>query len=127
MFLRNRNTAHDNTAQPQVPSLGTDSEAKRLDQGTKTEPLLTRKPNFHSPVVFCSLSPKVLSELSREQTLSQSLEGCGSCGKCGLPAMSFSKKGWITSPNFDLSATASFSSCPQQTGGERNRKAPGKF
>lgn len=39
----------------------------------------------------------------------------------GLPVISFSKKGWMASPCLDLSATASFSSCPQHTGGRGGR------
>lgn len=47
-------------------------------------------------------------------------------GHC-LPAISFSKKGRMSSPNLDLSATASFSSCPQQTEGEGNGEKHVKF
>lgn len=95
--------------------------------GTKPEPLPPRKPGFHFLVVFPSWEPPGAQQASHRTVSLQSLEGSGSHGQHGLPAISFSKKGWIISPYLDLSATASLSSCPQQTRGERNRKKPVKF
>ena len=105
------------------PSLGSQGD----QPGNKTRAFACRKAQFPFPGCFPQFGPPRAQRASHRGISLQSPEGRGSHGKCGLPAISFSKKGRIISPYLDLSAMASLSSCPQQTRGERNRKTPVKF
>lgn len=124
-FLRNRAASHhqgdalrSQTSPPSPPSLGSQDD----QLGNKTRAFASQKAWLPFLGRLSQLEPPGIQQASHRTVSLQSLEGSGSHGQHGLPAISFSKKGWIISPYLDLSATASLSSCPQQTRGERNRK-----
>lgn len=101
---------------PPAPLLGR-ARAGGLAGGQRPHLCSRESPVSLPQTVLPTVSPQVLSEPHR----------CGSHGEGGLPAMSFSKNGWMTSPNLDLSATASFRSCPQLTGGRGTERRPLHF
>lgn len=107
---------------PRAP--GTGWAAQRPHLGAGEEPLPVESPapsaQLPSPVCRCELG------WGRRCT-SRRVGGGGSRGKRGLPAISFSKNGWMSCPYLEFPATASFSSCPQQTGGENAGKTPLNF
>lgn len=107
---------------PRAPGTGWAAQRPHLGAGGEPLPVESPAPSVQlpSPVCRCELG------WGRRCT-SRCVGGGGSRGKHGLPAISFSKNGWMSCPYLEFPATASFSSCPQQTGGENAGKTPLNF
>lgn len=119
-------TSGDNTLGLQTPLSRGGVRSQEDLAGNKNRAFVYKKAQFPLTSCFAQFGSLALSEAPKEQPLPR-VSGGGNYGKSDSPATPFSKKGWMSPPRLDLSATASFSSCPQQTGGERREGHPLNF